>query len=1273
MLPGLAGVFPETARFDVLRPLGQGGMGTVFAAWDRERGVQVAIKTISERNHDRLRLFKKEFRALQDLAHPNLVRLGELLEADGRWFFTMELVEGVDLLSYVTHGLPAQDGIEEEPERVDVTQDIDVLSSAFAWPRGPSPQVWFSRVDIPRLRSVLHQLASALAALHSVRKVHCDIKPANLLVTAAGRLVLLDFGIVSDQEQEAGGFRPATMGTVAYMAPEQADGVAVTPAADCFSLGVLLYESLSGRLPFEGTGEQIMDRKRRGLWDALSDRIADAPTDLVELCHALLHPDPAARPGAAAVLHALAPQASLLGVGAQAPVPPSAEAFVGRQDELSVLSAAFRQARAGHGQTLLVDGESGIGKSTLVRHFLASLPREDPRTVVLCGRCYERESVPFKGVDAIVDQVCTYLRTRSADELSALLPAAESMARLERVFPVLQGLGGRSEPPASLPDADPVEMRWSAFRALREMWTRIAQSVPLVLSIDDLQWADEDSLALLSDVLRQPEAPPLLLLATVRTAPTEGARGTEPSVLFRLGATVRRLHVGPLPQADAQALVAQLLGQSAAQDPASGPPLASEPDVDTRVLSQRLAHEASGHPLFIDHLVRVRRNGGGTEQPLRLEDALWQRVQGLAPEAHQLLSTLAVAGVPIVQRCAARAAALSADRFDDLSAQLRVARLVQSTGGRASDFIEPYHDRVRVAVLGHLSPEAQRSVHARLAQALTLEDRPDPEALLNHFHAAGLLEQAAAYAIPAAEQAASALAFDRAAALYKRALDLLQPTGAAHRDLLIRLGQAQANAGRGQLAGETLLAAAADAVPAQARTLRLDAASQFLRSGRSARGIELLRDVLTELGIAHKESQAGVLADLLLSRARLAYRPPARVRSTENVSSEALERMDACMAAANGYLFINRMRAMYFYNLHLEQALQVGEPERLAISLSYAALAYAWSARPADHIRCQQLLDEARSVARHAQAPYPQGVILLLSGILEMISCRRARARELFTQAESLLQERCQGVYWDLCIVRLQRLINDQALGDLSGYLTQVPRYLEDAQARNDTNLLSQLSWEVWPRALLIQDQPQEALRVLADEQARYVALSSGGDNGLIQLFRTRATVYLYMGDGAAAYREMAHKLSLSSQLFLRRSILHRVMHNEHKGRCAVAGALAQTGYARRRLLQEASHHASELEKESASWVQSTALLLRAGITRAQGRRAEARAAYRLAQLALETDELPLLACVARYRYAQLLPASESSHEKAAAEAVLLAQKIQNPQRWIRMISPAVD
>lgn len=242
--------FPGTARFTVIRRLGQGGMGTVYEVLDRERNTRLALKTLTTLNADTLLLFKNEFRALQDIQHPNLVRLGELFEEAGQWFFTMELVEGTDFMSYI---YPDRDSaVEQSTERdtltaaslnsaetrsiapplaQDVTGDTADLEGApeslahgdqndralhtertghtaqAGLPEPPLPKDselllddtlrapaaaaraavdGARRFDEQRLRRALGQLAQGVYALHAAQKIHRDLKPSTVASEEAG-------------------------------------------------------------------------------------------------------------------------------------------------------------------------------------------------------------------------------------------------------------------------------------------------------------------------------------------------------------------------------------------------------------------------------------------------------------------------------------------------------------------------------------------------------------------------------------------------------------------------------------------------------------------------------------------------------------------------------------------------------------------------------------------------------------------------------------------------------------------------------------------------------------------------------------------------------------------------------------------------------------------------------------------------------------------------------------------------------------------------------
>src|SRR5690606_24747610 len=273
-------------------------------------------------------------------------------------------------------------------------------------------------VDEARLRDAIRQLSLGVSALHAEGILHRDLKPSNVLVDSSGRVVILDFGLVAtgviDSHVSMDG---ATAGTPAYMSPEQARGAPLSAASDWYAVGLMIYEALTGRLPFVGTPERIMAAKARHEASDPRETDQNLPDDLVELALSLLARDPRARSSGAEVLRRLDVE---LPSKRDRREQRGAE-FVGRQAEFAELERALEAARRGNTVVAHVHGPSGYGKSTLIRHFLDELPQR-AGAVVLAGRCYERESVPFKALDELIDSLYHHLRRLTPVEAATFTP-----------------------------------------------------------------------------------------------------------------------------------------------------------------------------------------------------------------------------------------------------------------------------------------------------------------------------------------------------------------------------------------------------------------------------------------------------------------------------------------------------------------------------------------------------------------------------------------------------------------------------------------------------------------------------------------------------------------------------------------------------------------------------------------------------------------------------------------------------------------------------------
>ncbi len=339
---------------------------------------------------------------------------------------------------------------------------------------------------------------------------------------------------------------------------------------------------------------------------------------------------------------------------------------------------------------------------------------------------------------------------------------------------------------------------------------------------------------MLEDVLRPPDPPRVLLIASFRTEdlasqPFLGA------LLEHAGTPAcRACRLGPLTSADTMRLTETLFVSG------SGP---------ATVHAATIIRESAGSPFLVEQMVRYAldsKDAAGATG-IGLAEMLESRMRALPEGARPLLDTLAVAGRPVDAKVACVAAGLEGDDRP-LVALLIKAHFLRSLG--APSRLELYHDRMRETLVAAVAPQVAAGIHWRLAQCseelLGLED---PEALFEHYAAAGNRDRAAVYAASAADKAFAALAFDRAALLYERALELTSRGPVDLSPLRARLGDALASAGRCPAAAQAYLAAAGTGASEDALQYQRRAAEQLLISGHLDAGLEVIRTVLRSVGL----------------------------------------------------------------------------------------------------------------------------------------------------------------------------------------------------------------------------------------------------------------------------------------------------------------------------------------------------------------------------------------------------------------------------------------
>jgi len=696
---------PRFAGYEIFEELGRGGMGAVYRARDIKNNRMVALKTLLRMGPRELHRFKGEFRSLADIFHPNVALLYELNSDGETWCFSMELLEGVEFLEFVWSGFA---GLRHEQRRS--LQEV-----------GPAlPRLTERRMK--RLYESLKQLVLGLNKLHENGFLHRDVKPSNVMVTASRRLVVLDFGLAAAlRDEESDGKTRGIQGTPEYMWPEQAGCKELTSASDWYSVGVMLYEVLTGRLPFQGSIGRLLSSKQRQRPADPRSLITGIPVELSSLCMALLERQPSLRPNASEILRCI--DAADLAESLRYSNRRTTRSFqlVGRERHLALLRRSYEEVQQGATQSVFVYGFSGMGKSELVRQFIQDL-RTDRDAIVLQGRCYEQESVPFKALDSLIDALSDYLCKLPPKEAHRYLPP--DMQALVRVFPVLGQVPGLSQlASAAIGDATQRELRQRAWHALRDLLRKLGAEHHLVLFIDDLQWGDEDSARLLADLVRPPDAPRLLLIATYRR------ENQDDSVCLRvLREEYRRGRVQPqhsellvdaLDEEEATRLAVMLLGRQ---------------DAGQLSYAQKMARESRGCPFFVWELARhVQEDTGTSDRNLDLDEVIWQRAQRLSSPVMAMLELVAVAGRPLpveltfqVQRVTSQGPAFITELRNE-----SFVRTTQRDG--VETVVETYHDRIRESVVKHLTTDAIRHHHFHLAETIEKQCDLHTDELLRHL------------------------------------------------------------------------------------------------------------------------------------------------------------------------------------------------------------------------------------------------------------------------------------------------------------------------------------------------------------------------------------------------------------------------------------------------------------------------------------------------------------------------------------------------------------
>ena len=741
-------------------------MGVVYRAVHEATGAVVALKTVRVTSADLLSSLRREVLALRKVAHPDVVRIEEVGVTDVGPWYAMELLEGETFRDRLSRlwGLTA-DAMLSAPDDETINHSWKTSRTSSLPTDSPSPQPSAAPMgmagagSLDEILTLFRRLCVPLAYVHGQGIVHRDLKPANVFLRVDGTPVLMDFGIVATAHGAAGrevvdvGAQMA--GSTGYMSPEQISGERVDARCDLYALGCMLYEALTGSVPFVGrtmvevVGMHLMQppeppsRRVTGIPPALDDLVlrllAKSPRerfghadDVAQALWEITHTQP--REEARQTMPIVKPSAYLYRPG-----------IIGREEILAALQQRLADLGHGRGGILLLGGESGVGKTRIVAEIAQHAGRNN--VLVVAGECVSlpraegaeegRRSVsdgsrpgltldmrvegrgsalhPFRGLfQAIADRCRDEGATTFANWLG-------TWARVLALYePSIATVPGFAEVPA-LPDLPAPAARRRALEAVRETLAAVSKDEPLMLVIDDLQWSDDLTITLLATLSPAFFAKHrVLVLGTFRD---NEVGATLPRLLA--SPAVTQVKVNRLAERAVSALVSDMLALAA-------PPPA---------LADFLAERSQGNPFYVSEYLRMAiaegilsrdvngrwvldaRGAAVLPTPSSLLSLVGRRLRGLAADARTVVEAAAVLGREVETFVLVAVSDLPEAQVIDALRELSHRQILEEAGG---DRFRLVHDKLREAAWRDLTPEKRRVLHLRAAEALEAALDRDP-------------------------------------------------------------------------------------------------------------------------------------------------------------------------------------------------------------------------------------------------------------------------------------------------------------------------------------------------------------------------------------------------------------------------------------------------------------------------------------------------------------------------------------------------------------------
>jgi hypothetical protein len=920
------------------------------------------IKTEKLDEDSRIRL-QREAQAMGRLGdHPNIVTVHDFGEDEGQPYVVLPLLSGGDV-----EGL-----IEKAPEH---------------------------RLALDQAIGIAKAVCNGLVFAHSKGIIHRDLKPGNVWLSADGTAKIGDFGLAVAMELSRLTESGMIVGTVAYMPPEQAMGGAVTPQADLYSLGAMLYEMVAGRRPFLGEdavaiiGQLINTPPVSPAWHR-----ADLPAALETLILQLLEKDPGKRPESAAAvvraLDAIELDKSEEG-GRKAPRamenPLYRRVFVGRETELRQLQSAFDSAMSGHGALLMVVGEPGIGKTVVCEQLATYVKLRGGRALV--GHCYEEGSLSLPYLP-FVEALRSYVISRETSELQKELgTGAADVARI--VSEVRERLKLKLRAPK-----DPDEERYRLLQSVTGFLANAAAVQPLLVVLEDLHDSDQGTLEMLTHVSRHLAGTRLLIVGTYRDVEVDRSHPLSAALAeLRRQSSYGRVLLRGL-NADE---VRRMLGTIARQEVPWG-------------LAEAVHRQTEGNPLFVQEVVRylaeqglIKREEGhwrsSRETPLEmaipegLRDVIGKRLSMLSAECNRLLAVASVIGREFSLDTLRGVVNVGEDEFVNTLQEAVRLSVLEERSQLGSIRYRFTHAFFRQTMYEELIAPQRLKLHQQVARSLETQyaKRLEEHAaeLAEHFAQstdAADLAKAVSYGEMAAQRAVSVYAYGEAVRLLEQALKVQRVLDPDDKnrvcDLLLSLSDYLTTAGEPQRAFGVELQEAFSLAETTGDRTRAARACWLAFTGLAAHA--------GTWGWASPEAAHWV------ERADRYAEPDTPERVRANI---ALAEIKAVTSSLSGrFDMMNDACRMASHNLEL--ARRVNDPE----TFCWAAFSKVMKASPLEHAAVLLRLAEEVTEKLHAGLPARAfSVAAFIIGHVFLQFGHRARAEQYVNQFKALAERSRQA------------------------------------------------------------------------------------------------------------------------------------------------------------------------------------------------------------------------------------------------------------------------